>query len=58
MSYVAGPLMVIFGAAMVYFARPKSAQPTWVNRNAFMSEMYAVTAITVMALGVSLAVGF
>jgi hypothetical protein len=49
----------IVGFAMIYFARPKGGEKTtWVTRSAFVSEMYAVTAITLMALGVSLAVGF
>lgn len=58
MPYLAGPVLIIIGFGMIYFARPKDGKTTWITRSAFVSEMYAVTAITLMALGVSLAVGF
>jgi hypothetical protein len=55
MSYVAGSFLFVIGFAMVFFARPKSGKASWVARFTFLSELYAVAAISFIVLGVCIA---
>ena len=55
MSYVAGSFLFVAGFAMIFFARPKSGKTTWVTRIEFFGELYTVAAVSIIVLGVCIA---
>jgi len=46
MSYVTGSFLSVIGFVVIFFARPKSGKTDWVARFTFLSELYAVAAIS------------
>ena len=52
MTLVEGVSMVVAGLAMVYFALPRKGNASWVIRFPFLCELYAVGAISLLAMGV------
>lgn len=47
--------MIVAAIAMVYFARPRKGNATWVMRFPFFGELYAVLAISLFAVGLCVA---
>jgi len=52
MPYIIGPLLVFAGVGMIFFAIPKKRKKNWVARFGFIGELYAVTAVSFVVLGV------
>jgi uncharacterized membrane protein len=56
MSYISGSFLFVVGFAMIVVARPKGRKDSWAARFAFLGELYAVAAISLIVLGVCIAV--
>ena len=56
MSHLVGVLLFLAGIAMVFFAMPKSKNTSWAMRVAFFGELYVVAAISLVMLGICVAV--
>jgi hypothetical protein len=52
MAHITGPLLIIVGVGMVFFARPKEIKINWASRFAFIGELYVVAATCFVVLGV------
>jgi hypothetical protein len=56
MSHIIGTLLFVAGVAMVFFAMPKGKSTSWAMRIAFFGELYIVAAISLVVLGICVAV--
>jgi hypothetical protein len=52
---IAGSLLLVVGVAMIFFARQKNEKTTWVYRFRTLGDLYAVTAVSFVVLGLCIA---
>ena len=55
MTLVEGVSMLVASLAMIYLALPRNGNASWVIRFPFLCELYAVVAVSLLAMGMCIA---